>query len=214
MNTFEFNMNPYNYSYSEWALNVYGIYSLLIMNKYLGVILSIFKTVDSKIFAAEKLEEEETPKDSSAWEIYGQVKSWLIAASGVAAAYATGTTSYILPLVNLTFTTISNLPMFTRVGAPFLCIVMKLYGFKLPFLRGWFVLSLSMIAVFVFQQFIFLNSNVLRSLLFIIPGQTFIAYHTTYEEIMGYLERMARFVINLDYLSFAEDIVDEIVTNG
>mmetsp|Transcript_11786 Transcript_11786/g.13579 ORF Transcript_11786/g.13579 Transcript_11786/m.13579 type:complete len:133 (+) Transcript_11786:207-605(+) len=128
------------YYFGEWASNVFAVYSLLIMNKYLGMLLSVFRNVDDKIFAqAEKEGKAEKTKDG--WEVYGKVKNWLVAATGVAAAYVTGTTSYILPLVNLTFTTASNLPMFTRVGAPFLCIVLKLYGFKLPFLRGLYILS-------------------------------------------------------------------------
>eukprot|EP00510_Aplanochytrium_minuta_P004672 CAMPEP_0184013154 /NCGR_PEP_ID=MMETSP0954-20121128/4849_1 /TAXON_ID=627963 /ORGANISM="Aplanochytrium sp, Strain PBS07" /LENGTH=66 /DNA_ID=CAMNT_0026293299 /DNA_START=169 /DNA_END=366 /DNA_ORIENTATION=+ len=63
------------YYFGEWASNVFAVYSLLIMNKYLGMLLSVFRNVDDKIFAqAEKEGKAEKTKDG--WEVYGKVKNW------------------------------------------------------------------------------------------------------------------------------------------
>mmetsp|Transcript_22919 Transcript_22919/g.29262 ORF Transcript_22919/g.29262 Transcript_22919/m.29262 type:complete len:211 (-) Transcript_22919:548-1180(-) len=206
---------------ADWALNVFGIYSLLLMNKYLGVLLNIFKSIDSQIYdeAQKDLKEKEKEKEKENqngrdWDVYRQVKTWLIAASGVTAAYVTGTTSYLLQLLSLIFTIISNLPMFTRVGAPFLCIVMKLYGFKLRFLRGWLVLSLSIIAVLTLRQLMVLNFYTVNFLLFALPSQTFIVYHLSYDELMDNIEYIGNRIYKINYYELVENVVEEIVTNG
>ena len=90
---------------SELVQGTYALYTLLILQKYLGNFLLQVRSYDLGLFG-EKVEEDakEAEKESSRSYYVGKIKQWVIATTGITAAYLTGSMQYVLPIVNVLIT--------------------------------------------------------------------------------------------------------------
>lgn len=86
----------------DFVQATYGMYTVLIIQKYLGALMRRARKLDDKLFAEEPIVEELVKKESNGY--ISQVKQWVIATTGIAAVYFTGSMQYVLPILNVVIT--------------------------------------------------------------------------------------------------------------
>lgn len=92
---------------SDLVQATYAFYTLLILQKYLGNFLVRVRSYDLGLFGGSEKEEaapKEEEKESTSSYYVGRVKQWVIATTGITAAYLTGSMQYVLPIVNVLIT--------------------------------------------------------------------------------------------------------------
>lgn len=137
--------------------NLFGVYTLLLLNKYFFSYISKLKLRTKGDKDEEIVIEEETleiiNKNEGRSSLVTQILSWASLGTGVVVSYLTGAHAYAMQILNYLLIITANLPTFCRVGAPSVAFMLKVGKYKYDFLKGWYVLLL----VYLFLEGLIFN---------------------------------------------------------